>query len=248
PLALDVRHSLDMIQCMRAEVAHGSENSFPLIQGAEVAREDDRHGYAVGRVAKCGKQSEFVWCPLDELAVESKEFSGSSHGMDEDATEDRTDGMESELERRRNAKVPAAASDAPEQIRILLFARTGDAPIRRDEIDREEVVAGQALLPGEETGSAPQGQSGDAGGGDDSAGRRQPDALRRRIEFAPCNSSADDRGASLRVDSDVFHQRQIDDEAVVAHRVSRHIVSTASDGQGESMVPREADRLDPVVR
>ena len=89
--------------------------------------------------------------------------------MDEDTAENCTDRMQSELERCRNPKVPAAASDAPEQIWILLFARVCDASLRRDEIDPEEVVAGEALGPREETGPAPQGQSGDAGGGDDSA-------------------------------------------------------------------------------
>src|SRR5438445_13704704 len=105
--------------------------------------------------------------------------------MDEDTAENRTDRMQSELERRRNPKVPAAASDAPEQIWILLFVRVRDASLRRDEIDPEEVVAGEALGPRAETGPAPQGQSGDAGGGADSARCAQPGALRRPTEFAP---------------------------------------------------------------
>ena len=123
-----------------------------------------------------------------------------------------------------------------------------DASLRRDEIDPDEVVAGEALGPREETGPAPQGQSGDAGGGDDPARCRQPGALRRLIEFAPCDPSADDRGSSLLVDPDVFHPRQVDHEAFIAHRVPRHVVSTASDCQYESMVPCEGDRLDHIVR
>src|SRR5438093_12213702 len=122
--------------------------------------------------------------------------------MDEDTAENRTDRMESERERRCNAEVPAAASDAPEQIGILLFARVCDASLRRDEIDPEEVVAGEALGPREETGPAPQGQSGDAGGGDDSPRCRQPAPLRRLTAFAPCDPCADDRGPPRPPDPD----------------------------------------------
>src|SRR2546427_9824925 len=130
--------------------------------------------------------------------------------MDEDTAENRTDRMQSELERRRNPKVPAAASDAPEQIWILLFVRVGDASLRRNEIDPEEVVAGEAQGPSEETGPAPQGQSGDAGGGDASARSRQPGTLRRLIEFAPRDPPAHDRGSALLVHPEVFHQRHAD--------------------------------------
>src|SRR5439155_896366 len=49
--------------------------------------------------------------------------------MDEDTAENRTDRMQSERERRCNAEVPAAASDAPEQIGILLFVRVRDASL-----------------------------------------------------------------------------------------------------------------------
>jgi len=51
------------------------------------------------------------------------------------------------LEGGDDTKVPAAAQHAPEQVRVLRDAGREELAVGCDEIDREEIVAGQAVPP-----------------------------------------------------------------------------------------------------
>ena len=59
----------------------------------------------------------------------------------------RPEGMQVELELRDDAEVAAAAAQPPEQLRVLGLAGVDEAPIRGDEVSRNQVVARQAELP-----------------------------------------------------------------------------------------------------
>src|SRR2546427_818233 len=206
-LEVHVRHSFDVIHDGRPELAQRAEDSLAILCRADVARHEEGHGGAVGRGAEGRKQRDLVRCAFDEFPVEPQGVSGSVKRMDRHSAEDRTHRMQSELERCGDAEVAAAAPDAPEQVRILFFAGVHKASVRGDEFDAEEVVTGQAVFPGEKAEPAPESQSGDTGSGNDSTGRREPRGLRRLVEFAPCDAAADDGGAALCVDPDLFQRR-----------------------------------------
>src|SRR5437667_7049171 len=132
--------------------------------------------------------------------------------------------------------------------RIRSIAPVHKASVRGDELDAEEVVASEAVLPGEETETASESQSGNTGSGNHSDGRCKPRSRRRLVEFVPCDAPADDGGAAYCVDPDLFHGRQVDDQAVITERVPRDVVAAAADGQWKSVIPCKGDRPGHVLR
>jgi hypothetical protein len=50
----------------------------------------------------------------------------------------------------------------------------------------------------------------------------------------------------LGIDVNSFHQRQVDHQAAVAHRLPRDIVPAATDRHFEASIPREIDCVDDI--
>jgi hypothetical protein len=67
--------------------------------------------------------------------------------MDQDAGQHRADPMELVFEGGDDAKVPAAAPHAPEEVLVIRGASREGLSIGGDEIDRQEVIGGQAIGP-----------------------------------------------------------------------------------------------------
>ena len=74
----------------------------------------------------------------------------------------RADLVQPERERGDDAEVRAGAADAPEQVGALVAARAADAPVRRHDLDLEEVVDRPAEAAGEVAQPAAERQPGDA--------------------------------------------------------------------------------------
>src|SRR5262249_47959701 len=64
-----------------------------------------------------------------------------------------------ELEGGYDPEVAAAAANRPEQLRVLLRARTHRLSGGSDQLCRDQVVQGQAVLPGLPADAAAQGES-----------------------------------------------------------------------------------------
>src|SRR2546425_6531005 len=94
-------------------------------------------------------------------------------------------GVEVGLKGRDHSKVPAAASDRPEEIFILPLARDNEFAVGGDDIGRDEVVTREAIPAGKVADTAAQGQTADAGGRDDATGAGQPESVGGRVEVAP---------------------------------------------------------------
>ena len=101
-----------------------------------------------------------------------------------------SDLVQPELERRDHSEVPAAPAARPEQIRVLGCARVHELAGGGHDIDRDQVVARQAMRPREVPDPTAERQAGDPGARDQSAGRREPERLRFVIEVAPGRSGA----------------------------------------------------------
>ena len=77
--------------------------------------------------------------------------------------------MGAELERGDDAEVAAGTADGPEEIFVFGGARPVELAVGGDDVDREQVVYRQPMLPAYMTDPAVQRESGDARGRDDAA-------------------------------------------------------------------------------
>ena len=95
--------------------------------------------------------------------------------VDRRTADDVANGVEPVLERRHDAEVPAAASERPEQIVVLLLAADQSFAARGDDLGGDEVVAGEATAAGKEAEASTEGEPGDTRRGDDASRRAQPE-------------------------------------------------------------------------
>src|SRR5215203_3720155 len=93
---------------------------------------------------------------------------------------------------------------------------------------------------------AVDGQTADPSAGDDAARDRQTEKLRLMVDVAPDGPALYSHRASIGVDVDAAHIREVDDQSAVIDGVAGDIVSAAPDGQKEPMLPREVDARDDV--
>ena len=103
--------------------------------------------------------------------------------------------MEPELEGGGHAEVAAAAPQRPEQVRVLVRGGAHDLAVRGHQLDRQQVVAGQAVLALEPARAAAQGQPGHAGAGHASTGGGEPVRLGGAVDVGP-GGAARRRGRS----------------------------------------------------
>jgi hypothetical protein len=135
--------------------------------------------------------------------------------------------VQAELEPGHDAEVSAAATQAPQQLRVALLPDRDDRAVRRDQFGGDEAVAGQPERPGKPADTTAEGQSGDARVGHLTARQGELVLLGHRVEFTPDDARLRSRSPRRGVDSDGLHLRQVDDEAALARRVPRNAVATA---------------------
>ena len=104
------------------------------------------------------------------------------------------------------------------------------AAVGGDQLDREQVVAGQAVLAFEPARAAAEGQSGDARRRDPATRGGQPVRLGGRVELAPGAAAADPGPPGRSVDLDILHRAYVDDQAVVVGGLAGDRVTARADG------------------
>src|SRR3972149_4119516 len=87
--------------------------------------------------------------------------------------------------------------------------------------------------------AAAEREPGDTGAGDATAGDGESVLLRRRVEFAPVLSAPGRSGASLRVDGDPFHEREVDHEAAITAGVALRRMPATFDGHEQVVLASE---------
>jgi len=88
--------------------------------------------------------------------------------------------MRLELEGGDDAEVAAGAAYGPEQILVLGRACTTKLTVGGDDVDREQVVDRQSVLPTQMSGATVEGQAGDACGRHHARGNGEADCQPRR--------------------------------------------------------------------
>ena len=90
-----------------------------------------------------------------------------------------------------DAEVAAAAVQRPEQLRVLVLGGAHRVAVGGHQLDRDQVVAGEAELALDPARAAAEGEAGDAGGGDAPAGGGEAVRLAGAVEVAPGSAALD---------------------------------------------------------
>jgi hypothetical protein len=100
--------------------------------------------------------------------------------------------------------------------------------ISADDNSREQVIARQSVFASELAEAAPKRQPGNAGVAVDAHSRCKTMNLSRGVELAQGKSGFGACYTTHGIDLDPLHAREINHNAVVAHRATGHIVTTAA--------------------
>jgi hypothetical protein len=92
----------------------------------------------------------------------------------------------------------------------------------------------------------PPSQSGNTGGRDDTAGRRQAVQLRLAIEAAPGRPALGSDRSATRIDMNTLHPREVDHQAAVHNGASRDIVPAAANRNFQAKAASKLDGVDDV--
>ena len=155
--------------------------------------------------------------------------------------------MDLQLEARRDPEVRARATQTPEQLRLLVRGGPHEAPVGCHELDRMQAVDRQAEAALEPSDAATERQPGDARVTDDPHRADEPVLLGRDIELAQQGTAAGASKPTLRVDADVIHPPEVDDEAAIAGRMPDGAVAAAANGDLEVALATEADGRDDIL-
>src|SRR5215208_7456986 len=93
---------------------------------------------------------------------------------------------------------------------------------------------------------AVDGQTADPSAGDDAARDRQTEKLRLMVDVAPDGPALYSHRASIGVDVDAAHIREVDDQTAIIDGVAGDVVGASSHGEQQTMLPREVDARDDV--
>jgi hypothetical protein len=137
--------------------------------------------------------------------------------------------VEPVLEGGGDPEVAAPAAQPPEQLRLGLGVDPQPLAVGGDQVDRAQVVDGQAEPAHGVPEAAAQGQPADAGVADDPGRGGQPEPLGGAVQLAQQDSAGGAGRAALRVDPDGLHRRQVDHQPTVDDRVAGHGVPAAAD-------------------
>ena len=194
-----------------------------------------------------GQRGQLVGQLAHPVAVEAQHLFGAvAREEDRAGQQHRADRVQPVLERGRDAEVPAAAAQAPQQLGILVLAGVHELSVGGDDVGGEQVVAGQADLAHQPADAAAEREPGDPRGGHEPAGHREPERLRLVVEVRPRAAALGAGGATRRVDAHGGHRGQVDDDAAVAGGEAGQRVPAAADGDEQVLAAREVHRAHHV--
>ena len=156
--------------------------------------------------------------------------------------------VEPVLEHGGDPEVPSPAAKSPEQVPLRVLVHMDPLAISGHEVNREQVVDGEAELAHQVPETAAERQAADPRVADDPARRGEPGSLRGPVELSPEYAAGGSCEARVRVHADRLHQRKVDHEATVADGVARYRVPSPADRDEQSSIPGEANGFDDVVR
>jgi hypothetical protein len=156
--------------------------------------------------------------------------------------------VEAELELGDHAKVATTATQTPEQVYVLRFARTQYPAVGGHDFIAGDVVTGKPALPGKPTHAATEGQTADAGVGDIAGRGGQAERLRGSIEGAEQRAAPHPGTTPVGVDPNGGHEGEIEHQSAFRHRESERAVTAAAHPYLETLTATEAHRGGDIGR
>src|SRR5215210_1401343 len=138
--------------------------------------------------------------------------------------------MEPILEGGGDAEIAAAATQSPEEVGVLVRTSRQHVALGCNQVNRQQVIAGEAVLTHEKAMAATERQASDAGRAGYPAGSCQTKGLRLMIEVSPGDPTLGADCLAHRINPHAPHTRQVYHQAAVANRKTRHAVAAAADG------------------
>src|SRR5262249_14097522 len=135
--------------------------AFALVDWAGVASGDADYRCAIGRARQQSDRADLVRTGGGELMVQAQRLLSLTDGIEHHAGEHWSHRVQSILEGRDDAEIRTSAADTPEQIGAFLGAGRLQLSVRSDDVGRQQVVAGESVLPVEPAISSAKRQSGD---------------------------------------------------------------------------------------
>jgi hypothetical protein len=252
----DVERGSAEVEQRRAEHLERAQHLVPILDRSRIAAHDgddgltvQLHGHEVDRRRPTLHQDRRqlvgrLGDPLPIEAQQSRRLLGQP--VDRPCKDQRADAMKTKLELGDDSEVAPAAAQTPEELRVLCLARLDQLAVGGDQVDRAELVDRQPVLPMQPTDTAAERQSGDARVADEPTGRREPKRLGLAVELAPERTRLHPRLVRVWIDPDALHRPQVDDDAVVADRVTGIAVPSAANGDRQAGIVREPDSCDHV--
>ena len=241
-----IGHGADLVLQRRTKSADRRDQPLPLGQRPAVA---DADGHRLGTLR--GGQEPRIGGHLlvgsaGEVAVELQGLFRLRKGMQHQPRQYRADGMETVLERGDHAKVAPTATQPPEEVGIRGIADHPDLAVGGDEIDGEQVIAGQPVFVPQPAEATAQGEARNAGIGVGAPGGRQAERLGLAVKFAPLDSPLRAHRVSDRIDPNAFHQGQVDYQSTMADARASEAVRPTAHGYQQVVLTGEVDRLHDV--
>jgi hypothetical protein len=146
-----------------------------------------------------------------------------------------------EQKRRHHAEVSATSADGPEQVTILVGARNDKSSIGQDDVGRQQIVDGQAVLSRQVSHAAAEGQASNAGRRDDSRRHSESKCMRCVVNIAPGATAPHAHSPCRGIDMNVLDEGEIDDQAVVADSQASGVMAPASNRNPQILLPAETN-------
>ena len=182
------------------------------------------------------------------VAVEAQQLRRGLDRMCDQPADDRPDRVQPVRERRRDAEVPAAAAQRPEEIRVRRSVDVEDVALCGDELDREQVVRREPVLRHQPAEAAAERVAGDPRPRDRASGDRETVPRGGVVQLAPEHAALGCRSRPGRIDGDRLHPGEVDHHAAVGDGAAGDVVPAAADRDLETSPARERERRNDVVR
>jgi hypothetical protein len=141
----------------------------------------------------------------DDVTEPTERLADASALVHEEPAHQAVQREEPEVEPCGDAEVPTAATQAPQQLSVLVLSHLEHGAVGRDELRPDQVVARQTVLRRKVADPAAERETGDARRHDDAARRDEARGLRRRVEVSPRGATAGVRDPARGVDPDLSH-------------------------------------------